>query len=320
MIDFRYHLVSIVSIFLALAVGIVLGAGPLQGELGDTLTKEVAGLRADKAQLNSQLAAAKTGTEGRDAYLSALAPATLAGRLDARTVTLVTLPGVDSATVDATTRTLGTAGARIVSTVAVSEDWVTTDAGKSAARDAAVQEASKRAGLTLPANSGVVAPRDVLLSTLLARSPKTGSTPVATDAAQAALGVLDDAGLLTLDTTEFERADLAVVVASSVTTGNAQARTAAAERWVDLTLALDDASTGTVMAAEVATEPAGVSVLGTLRNDVTASKSVTGVDDAGDPMGQASIVHGLVQQASGGVGQYGLTSGTDAPFAPISTP
>ena len=30
LIDFRYHLVSIVSIFLALAVGIVLGAGPLK--------------------------------------------------------------------------------------------------------------------------------------------------------------------------------------------------------------------------------------------------------------------------------------------------
>jgi hypothetical protein len=35
-IDFRYHIVSIVSIFLALAVGIVLGAGPLQGRLGSS--------------------------------------------------------------------------------------------------------------------------------------------------------------------------------------------------------------------------------------------------------------------------------------------
>jgi hypothetical protein len=52
LIDFRYHLVSIVSIFLALAVGIVLGAGPLKGELGNTLNKEVAGLRQDKADLN----------------------------------------------------------------------------------------------------------------------------------------------------------------------------------------------------------------------------------------------------------------------------
>ncbi len=41
MIDFRYHLVSIVSIFLALAVGIVLGAGPLQDQVGNTLTSEI---------------------------------------------------------------------------------------------------------------------------------------------------------------------------------------------------------------------------------------------------------------------------------------
>ena len=40
-IDFRYHLVSLVSIFLALAVGIVLGAGPLKERLGNTLTGEV---------------------------------------------------------------------------------------------------------------------------------------------------------------------------------------------------------------------------------------------------------------------------------------
>ena len=64
MIDFRYHLVSIVSIFLALAVGIVLGAGPLKGELGNTLNKEVAGLRQDKADLNKQLQEASAGVRG----------------------------------------------------------------------------------------------------------------------------------------------------------------------------------------------------------------------------------------------------------------
>ena len=64
LIDFRYHLVSIVSIFMALAVGIVLGAGPLEGELGDTLNKEVAGLRQDKADLNSQLESGRRGDGG----------------------------------------------------------------------------------------------------------------------------------------------------------------------------------------------------------------------------------------------------------------
>ena len=53
MIDFRYHLVSLVAVFLALSVGIVLGAGPLKGKIdsgvSSTLTNEVAALRADKA-------------------------------------------------------------------------------------------------------------------------------------------------------------------------------------------------------------------------------------------------------------------------------
>ena len=37
MIDFRYHLVSIVAVFLALAIGIVLGSTELQGHTIDVL-------------------------------------------------------------------------------------------------------------------------------------------------------------------------------------------------------------------------------------------------------------------------------------------
>ena len=42
MIDFRYHLVSLISVFLALAVGIALGAGPLKetSRLGRCLATE----------------------------------------------------------------------------------------------------------------------------------------------------------------------------------------------------------------------------------------------------------------------------------------
>ena len=40
MISFRYHIVSIVSVFLALAVGIALGGGPLKGEVDNTLVDQ----------------------------------------------------------------------------------------------------------------------------------------------------------------------------------------------------------------------------------------------------------------------------------------
>ena len=41
MIDFRYHVVSLVSVFLALAVGIVLGAGPLNEGISTGITDQV---------------------------------------------------------------------------------------------------------------------------------------------------------------------------------------------------------------------------------------------------------------------------------------
>ena len=68
MIDFRYHLVSIVSIFLALAVGIVLGAGPLKEDIGNTLTQQTSVLRAEKSELRTELDAEKRGTAARDTF------------------------------------------------------------------------------------------------------------------------------------------------------------------------------------------------------------------------------------------------------------
>ena len=72
------------------------------------------------------------------------------------------------------------------------------------------------------------------------------------------------------------------------------------------------------MACDTATaDNDGVSVVATVRNDATATDGVSTVDNAGVALGQASIVHGLVQQAAGEVGQYGLAPGADAPYAPL---
>jgi hypothetical protein len=319
LIDFRYHLVSIVSIFLALAVGIVLGAGPLQGEIGSTLNKEVSGLRQDKADLNDQLDAAQAGIEGRDGYLTATSPIVLAGALPERTVALVVLPGADAGVADATAATLGTAGARVVSTTTMTEEWVTPDNAKAAVRDAVVQRVAGSTGVDI-SDTGSKAPRDVLLATLLARPTGADAAAMTPEAALGGLRALADGGLLSIDTDQFQRAQLVVVASGAVTSGDTAARTDAAGRWVDLSIALDDGSDGTVMAAALSREGDGVSVLETLRNDATAVRSVSGVDDADDPMGQASVVHALVQQDAGATGQYGLAAGAEAPFAPLPTP
>ena len=71
MIDFRYHLVSLISVFLALAVGIALGAGPLEETIGNTLTGQVDQLRSERDQLRSDLDDAASDLAASDAFIEA---------------------------------------------------------------------------------------------------------------------------------------------------------------------------------------------------------------------------------------------------------
>ena len=50
MIDFRYHLVSIVAVFLALAIGIVLGSTELQGPTYNLLNQTTAKLQNESTR------------------------------------------------------------------------------------------------------------------------------------------------------------------------------------------------------------------------------------------------------------------------------
>lgn len=319
MIDFRYHIVSIVSIFMALAVGIVLGAGPLQGEIGDTLNKEVAGLRQDKADLNSQVEEANAGIEARDDYIGETNPFVLADALQGRRVAVVVLPGSDAGVVESTAATLRSAGAAVVSTTSVADTWVSTDAATTAARDTAVTEAASAAGVDVN-DIGAVSTRDILLAALLTTPVRDDADAVAPATAQAALDTLSAADLVEIDTEGFALADLVVVVSGVSSQGDLEAQRLAAERWVDLTIALDARSAGTIVAGESTTAGDGVFVLDSVRNDKTAVEGVSTVDNAGGPLGQASVVHSLVEQTAGEVGQYGLADGADAPYAPLPAP
>ncbi|MGG5259770.1 copper transporter [Phycicoccus avicenniae] len=315
MIDFRYHIVSIVSIFLALAVGIVLGAGPLQGEIGASLTNELAGLRKDKTALNDQLKTAETAAEARNGYLTAVSGRVLDGTLRDRSVALVVLPGAEASVSEAVVETLDTAGARLASTTSVTQDWVSTEERTATARDRVVQEVTQQTGANT--SGGSAQARDVLLATLLTRTAPAGDSGPDDPTARTGLETLADAGLLSLDAQNFTRADLVVVVGGTVTDGDQAARADAAGQWVDLAVALDDRSGGAVLAADLASETSGTSVLTTLRGISAAASEVSGVDDASEPMGLASVVFALVEQAGGGAGQYGLGPRTDAAFAPV---
>jgi hypothetical protein len=149
MIDFRYHLVSLVSVFLALAVGIVLGAGPLKEPISEGLSQSVASLRQDRDSLNEQLKTSQAGIRNRDTFLTQMQGQLVANQLGGRSVVLVTLPGADGDAVRPLTQALVAAGARVTGRVDVQEAWA--DPAVRASRDAAVAAVRSGAGTATPA-------------------------------------------------------------------------------------------------------------------------------------------------------------------------
>ena len=74
MISFRYHIVTLVSVFLALAVGIALGGGPLKGEVDNTLVDQVKADRQTKSQLQADITGLRSGNTFNVVFARTAAP------------------------------------------------------------------------------------------------------------------------------------------------------------------------------------------------------------------------------------------------------
>jgi Copper transport outer membrane protein, MctB len=135
-IDFRYHLVSIVAVFLALAIGIVVGATALQPKVADVLNREST---REKNQISSERA--KIGSlqdelNSGQAFAQAAAPLVLANLLTGQKVVLVTAPGADGSTISGITSALDLAGAKVTGQAQLQPAFFGTTASTESSLDA----------------------------------------------------------------------------------------------------------------------------------------------------------------------------------------
>ena len=306
MIDFRYHIVSIVSIFLALAVGIVLGAGPLKEDIGNTLTQQTAALRAEKAQLRTQLDAEKQGTAARDTFAAAVAPAIIKAQLADRTVALVLAPGADADLVKNVTASLATAGAKVGSTITLTDAWA--DPAKRTFRNSLASQLAQLVKAPLAASG------DQLAATVLARAILGGTAQLTQRVDPTASAALQGlvAGDLVKASDHIVPSSAAILVGGPVKGSDQTDTDARLATYVALVRALDAAGSGAVVVTPSNTTDRTVSadLVAAVRKDADAAKVVSTVDDGDLPMGEATLVLALVQQYAGGAGQYGL--GADA--------
>ena len=127
MIDFRYHVVSLISVFLALAVGIALGAGPLKETIGDTLTGQVESLRQEKDALRSELDDTTGALKDSESYIDAAGPQLLDGALTGRRVAVIALGKVPEKTQTALDQRLDQSGATVTAHVTLTDMWTNPD-------------------------------------------------------------------------------------------------------------------------------------------------------------------------------------------------
>lgn len=317
MIDFRYHLVSLVSVFLALAVGIVLGAGPLKDSISDTLSGQVEKLRQEKDALRTNLDTANTGVTHRDDFITDVSPALIAGQLTGRQVVVVTLPGSDGDDIKPLTDAITAAGGTVTGQVDVHSAW--TDPTKATDRSALAAKLAE----TVPAGSGggsaAVGDTGTQLARFLSDAllSQTGGGRGSTDSANVRESLKNE-DLIGIKGDLSGLAGSALVLAppnEAAVSGNVKptADTTGDDAYLALASALDNAGGGAVVTGP-SSSAIGGGLLAAIRKSDPASKRISTVDSGSTPMGVVSAVLALREQVAGGVGQYGFGDGASQPL------
>lgn len=330
MIDFRYHVVSLVSVFLALAVGIALGAGPLKGPLGAKLSDQVQVLRQQQTTLNDLNGSLQAELRHRENFETELIPSLVAHRLTGRTVAVVTLPDSDTGSLKLLSSGLTGAGATITGRVDLSAAWV--DPAQAPTRAKAVQAIQDAIGTSVVTTTPDATP-DTVLATLLTRALVTSDPLLVAPArpldssAKTILQQLESAGLLNVNGDLTGRAATVVILApgvqqatvsgASVSASPSAASGAANAIWPALAAALDSGSAGAVVLGPESSATAG-GVIAAVRGAASSGRAVSTVDTGGTAMGVIDTVLALREQLAGGSGSYGFGDGAKAAVPPAA--
>ena len=117
-ISLRYHVVSMAAVFLALAVGVVLGAGGVSDRLLGAVNAKADDLTGQVQQLTAQRDALAASQRADDEFARRVAPAAVRGVLQGQSVAVVTA-GADGPSRDSLVALIKQAGATVTGTVAL---------------------------------------------------------------------------------------------------------------------------------------------------------------------------------------------------------
>jgi hypothetical protein len=309
-IDFRYHLVSLIAVFLAIALGIVIGTTQLNGPVTDNLRGQVTSLEQDKRDLEDSTRTLQVQQKSDAAFATAIAPALVDGVLAGRSVLLVISDDqVSTDTVEEVTALVGQAGGTVTGTLKLQPEY--SDPATAPSLTSYVSGTGLPVGVQVPPTGDA----GTMVGTLLAQvlMIPAGGAPPDTAAVSSVLAGLTALDVLSVEGASVTPANYAIVLTAGGFEGDdAEQRNTT---LVQLAAALDAAGSGAVIAGDTASADDN-GLVGVVRSDPSTSAAVSTVDNVDTTAGQLSAVLALGQEAQGTSGKYG--TGTDTqPVPPV---
>ncbi|CAM3936105.1 copper transporter [Mycobacterium senriense] len=313
MISLRQHALSLAAVFLALAVGVVLGSGFLSDTLLSSLRDEkrdlntqISGLNDQKNVLNEKLSAANN-------FDTQLAGRMVHDALGGKTVVVFRTPDATDDDVAAVSKFVGQAGGTVTGTVSLTQEFV---------------EANSAEKLQTVVNSSVLPAGQQLSTKLVDQGSQAGdlmgiallananpAVPAVDDVQRnTVLAALRDTGFITYQATDhMGAANAALVVTGGSLPPDAGNKGVSVARF---SAALAPHGSGTLLAGRDGSATGGAAVAVT-RADAGMNSAVSTVDDADAAPGRITAVLGLHDLLSGGhAGQYGTGHGATSITVP----
>ncbi|OBJ45700.1 copper transporter [Mycobacterium colombiense] len=313
MISLRQHALSLAAVFLALAVGVVLGSGFLSDTLLSSLRDEkrdlntqISGLNDQKNVLNEKLSAANN-------FDTQLAGRMVHDALGGKTVVVFRTPDAKDDDVAAVSKFIGQAGGTVTGTVSLTQEFV---------------EANSAEKLQTVVNSSVLPAGQQLSTKLVDQGSQAGdlmgiallananpAVPAVDDVQRnTVLAALRDTGFITYEATDhMGAANAALVVTGGSLPQDAGNKGVSVARF---SAALAPHGSGILLAGRDGSATGGAAVAVT-RADAGMNSAISTVDDVDAAPGRITAVLGLHDLLGGGhAGQYGTGHGATSITVP----
>jgi len=311
MVNFRFHIVSLIAVFLAIGLGILMGSTVVKGAIVDRLDREIDQVRKESDNLRDANRQTNNDLDRVNGFVEDSAAFAVDGRLTDVPVVVLAERGVDEDVVKDTAQLLVTAGAEVPGIFWLEERWkLETEEDVQALRDAAD---------LLGSASSV---RTRALGELAARLTEPAEPPIdGVEQPADLIARLSDAGFLGVDADNVDLTTFPPRPARAVVVTGTNSKFAGTDMTVETVSAFVDVDAPTVAGEVYVTSdqpdaPERGAAVAPVRTNDGLSATVSTVDDLDLVAGRVATVLALQDLVNGVVGHYGYGNGATSSLPP----